>query len=372
VKNDVLLVTASLEHRSGTDVATRDLASALLRAGWRPIVFASRSGAVAEEIRRATIPVIDDLATLHTKPALIHGNHGFELVAAMMRWPDVPALFVCHDALAWHSVPPSLSRVRRVVAVDENCRDRVVLEHGIPPDRVHVLTNAVDLQRFAPRAPLPPKPKRALVFSNVAREATFVAPIREACVARGIDLDVAGRGAGRIIDNPEKILADYDLVFAKARCALEALAVGCGVVVCDERGLATYVDSFSVEHMRRLNFGARTLQRPITATLVGEEIDRYDAADAAKTCEIIRASAGVDLLARQFIDLYDEVIAEGGVVDRDQESIEVSNYMQRIAAMIFRSGDIATPSASARIVQRLARSRRLAPLLHRLYRVLEY
>jgi len=210
------------------------------------------------------------------------------------------------------------------------------------------------------------------VAPSTAREATFVAPIREACAARDIDLDVVGRGAGRIIDNPEKILADYDLVFAKARCALEALAVGCGVVVCDERGLATYVDSFSLEHMRRLNFGARTLQRPVTATLVGEEIDRYDAADAAKTCEIIRASAGVDLLARQFIDLYDEVIAEGGVVDRDEESIELSNYMQRIAAMIFRSGDIATPSASARIVQRLARSRRLAPLLHRLYRVLEY
>src|SRR5205085_6657577 len=116
---------------------------------------------IAEQIRLATIPVITDLAALKETPEVIHGNHVLETLAAMLRWPDVPAVFVCHDALAWHSAPPPLARIRRVVAVDDNCRDRVVLEHGIESQRVRVLMNGVDLRRFARRDALPAKPKRA-------------------------------------------------------------------------------------------------------------------------------------------------------------------------------------------------------------------
>ena len=366
----VVIATHLMSSRSGTETYTRDLALALLRNDWRVVVYTSRLGAIAEELRRATIPVVDDLDRIPERPDVIHGNHGMELVAAMLRWPDVPALFVTHDALAWHSVPPVVDRIGYYVAVDDNCRDRIIWEHGVDAARVRLLANAVDLARFTPRPPLPPAPTRALVFSNNARESTFVPAIRAACAARGIALDVAGLGADAVSDAPEALLPRYDLVFAKGRCALEAMAAGNAVILCDERGLGTLVGSSDVEHLRRMNFGMRTLQRPIDSDSVGGEIDRYDAADAARVRDTIRAAAGADLLALQLIDLYDELRRRETTIDRDDESRALSRYMTKLVQRILQQADAAASSPSARLLQRVVRSRRLAPAIHRLYRLL--
>lgn len=363
----VLLATGSVTGRSGTDLYTRDLALALLRQNWRPVIYAPAQGALADELRRATIPVVRDLDDVSFTPDVIHGHHGFELVSAMLRFPDAPAVFVAHDALTWHSVPPRLARIRAYVAVDANCYDRIVYEHGVPPERTRILANAVDLARFARREPLPAKPRRALVFSNAAREYTFVAPIREACAERGIHVDVAGEGSGNAVDQPEAVLPQYDVVFAKARCALEAMATGNAVVLCDAKGMATLVSSDSVEHLRRMNFGARTLQRPVTARAVGEELDRYDAADAARVTDTIRAAAGVDLLAQQFVALYDDVLAEPVVADAAAEAREVSRYMNRVSLHINAQLAALRPAAHG-VRKRILENRTLAPLLRLVYR----
>src|SRR5205085_262904 len=176
----------------------------------------------------------------------------------------------------WHSIPPVGPRIRMYVAVDRNCRDRMMFEHAVAEESIHVLTNAVELRRFARRSPLPRKPRRALVFSNSAADQPWVESIRNACESRGIALDIGGSASGRAIDHPEDVLPSYDLVFAKARCAIEALAIGASVIVCDAQGLAGLVTTSMLEAMRQLNFGARTLRRAITADSIGAEIDCYD------------------------------------------------------------------------------------------------
>src|SRR5258708_25208882 len=286
----VLTARFDLAARTGTAVYTRDLALALLRRGHLPIVYASQTGPLAEELRHATIPVVTDLDDGAAPPDVIHGHHQLETLTALTRFPRVPALFVCHDGLTWHSIPPIGPRIGLYVAVDRNCRDRMVFEHGIPEQSIHVLTNPVDLQRFGRRSSLPPKPRRALVFSNSAEEETWVKPIRGACESRGITLEIGG-SAGRPIDRPEDVLPRYDLVFAKARCAIEALAAGAAVIVCDAQGLAGLVTTDSLAAMRQLNFGARTLRRPVTTTDLGTELHRYDPADPAAVCAPLRPSA---------------------------------------------------------------------------------
>ena len=328
----VLITTISLAAGTGTAVYTRDLALALLRRGHLPIVHASQSGPLAEELRHATIPVVADLDDMAAPPDIIHGHHQFETLTALTRFPRIPALFVCHDARTWHSIPPVGPRIGMYVAVDRNCRDRMVFEHGIPEQSIHLLTNPVDLQRFARRSSLPPKPGRALVFSNNAGDETWVEPIRAACRSRGIALEIGG--GGRPIDRPEEVLPRYDLVFAKARCAIEALAAGCAVIVCDALGLAGLVTTTSVEAMRQLNFGARTLRRAIDAAAIGGEIDRYDPADAAAVCDRIRRSADSDLVADQFIALYDELCARPPADDGD-ELLAVSRSLSRMAAQLY-------------------------------------
>ena len=60
------------------------------------------------------------------------------------------------------------------------------------------------------------------------------------------------------------MLGQYDIVFAKARCALEALAVGNAVVLCDTVGVGPMVTTGEVDRLRRLNFGVRALREATT------------------------------------------------------------------------------------------------------------
>lgn len=359
----VLIATISVQSASGTDLYTRDLALGLLRRGWLPIVYASMMGSIGEELRRATIPVVDDLAAIATPPDLIHGHQLLETAAALMRFQNVPALFVCHGALAWNAIPPATPRVGAYVAVDRNCRDRMVFEYGIPAERIRILTNAVDLQRLPRRAPLPPRPQRALVFSNTAAENTWVPPIRAACEQRGIALDLAGAASRRGTADAEDVLPRYDLVFGKARCALEALATGNAVITCDHAGLGGLITSRSLDEMRALNFGMRTLQRAITAEAVGAEIDRYDAADAARVTDRIRATADLELLVDQYVDLYEELLATPVATDNGELALSIA----RVARPIYQA---AVPRSSA-LRARLRNSRALgwpARMLWRLFK----
>jgi hypothetical protein len=288
---------------------------------------------MASEIRNATVPVIDDLNALAVEPDVIHGHHHLELMTALLQFPRVPAVFVCHDRLAWHDVPPHFPRILRYVAVDDNCRDRLISESGVSVERVRVLLNAVDLERFLPRGPLPARPRKALVFSNLASEQTYLQTIRQACSRSGISVDVIGQASGHPCARPEEVLGRYDLVFAKARCALEALAVGTAVILCDLAGVGPLVQTTRVDQLRRLNLGRRTLTEPVRVEVILREIARYDARDAEAVSRRIRTSAGLDQAVDDLLALYREVVAEQrslGPWAPDVELRAVATYLRRV------------------------------------------
>lgn len=306
----VLLTNRSLEQRAGSELYLAELATRLLARGHSPVVFSPRPGRVAVALRKATIPVVDDLAAIGEPPDLIHGQHHLAAMMALLHFPGVPALFVCHGWQPWEESPPRSPRILRYVAVDFTTRERLVSESGIPPERVEVVLNFVDLDRFRPRPPLPERPRRALVLSNQASEQTFLPAIREACERFGIAVDVAGVASGNALERPEERLPDYDLVFAKARAAMEALAVGAAVVLCDQAGAGPLVTSADLDGLRRLNFGLRTLRDPVTADVLAAQIDRYDPADAAEVSRRLRATVGIETAVDRMIEIYAAVLAE--------------------------------------------------------------
>lgn len=327
----VLFTNLTLASRTGTELYIREAALGLLRRGHSPIVFTPDPGEVAAEIRAATVPVVDDLSRIGVPPDVIHGHHHQQTMAALLRFPGVPAVFVAHDWSAWHDAPPVFPRILRYVAVDGTNRDRLVLENAIPEDRVRVLLNWVDLDRFRPRDPLPERPRRALVFSNYARGDTHLPAVQEACRRAGLELDVVGSGVGRSLQAPESVLGEYDLVFAKGRAALEALAVGAAVVLCDVRGLGPMVTSADLDALRWLNLGVRTLRDPITPDLLLREIGRYDPSDAAEVSRRVRETAGLEPALDRLTGLYEEVIAESerlGPPDPEAESRAAAAYLQ--------------------------------------------
>jgi hypothetical protein len=263
----------------------------------------------------------------------------------------VPGIFATHDWTVWHDAPPLFPRIRRYVAVDWTNRDRVLFEHGIAEERVRVLPNWVDLGRFPPRGPLPERPGRALVFSNYARGDTHLPAIQEACRRAGLSLDVVGSGVGRSLASPGEVIAGYDLVFAKAKSALEALAVGAAVVLCDYRGLGQMVTSAELDALRRLNLGLRTLHRPLVPELILREIQRYDARDAAAGWRRGPGGAGREAGLDRLVALYEEVIAEHereGPADPAEESRAAAVYLRDWAGWTPRLKNVAADLRAAR------------------------
>jgi hypothetical protein len=158
--------------------------------------------------------------------------------------------------------------------------------------------------------------------------------VRAACAQAGIALDVAGGRSGNVLERPEEALGRYDLVFAKARAALEAMAVGCAVVLCDLKGAGPMVTTENLDRLRPLNFGMRTLRQAPTAQWLAREIARYDPADAAEVSRRIRASAGSDALVDDLVALYEDVISEHAAsppADAAAEGLAAAAYLGTLA-----------------------------------------
>lgn len=314
----VLITNHMMSRRTGTELFARELALDLLRRGHTPVVYSNELGEMASSLRAATVPVTDDLNTLATPPDIIHGQHHVETMTALLHFRQTPALFYCHGWLPFEERPPRHPRIYRHVAADDTCRDRLLWEGGVPEERARVVLNAVDLERFRPRAPLPSKPRRALVFSNHGLR--HAGAVREACERAGVELDLAGADSGSVASEPEKILGRYDLVFAKGRSALEALAVGSAVVLCDAVGSGPMVTSSEVARLRRQNFGVRALRNEVRADALAREIARYDARDAAEVSRIVRADADQTRAFDEIVSLYREVIEEHRATPRDEDA----------------------------------------------------
>jgi hypothetical protein len=313
---DILITNMCLNGRTGTEAFVRDHALGLLRIGHRPMVYAPVvGGSVTTELSAAGIPVVTDLAALPRAPQVIHAHHTQPARAACAAFPDVPAIYVVRDALAWHDKVPVLPQIRRYVCVDEGGLARLYTEQ-IPDPLIRVIPNTVDLTIFLPRLPLPERPQRALVLSNYASEDTFLRPIREACASLGVPLDVAGAQMNTQTDTPEKLLPGYDIVFASGRAALEAAAVGAAVVLVDMAGVGGMLTSENLEMRLRWNLSGSVLLLPHEAGVLKREIEQYDGSDARAVSQVVRARRSLDDSLRAYIALYSEVKTEAPVNTR--------------------------------------------------------
>jgi hypothetical protein len=305
----ILLTNIWLDTRAGSETVTRDLAFGLLRRGHRPIVYSPTLGAAAQDIMTRGVPVVDDLRQIGEAPDLIHAHHSIPCGEALVRFPRVPAVLMCHAFDFWIEAPVRFPQIAAYLAVDEACRDRLVHKEGIDPAQVVMLPNAVDLSRIPPRAAAAAAASERLVQAAAFGKAAMVPEIRAACAQAGLDFTVLGEPAGTTLANPEHDLVQFDLVFATARSALEALCCGCAVIICDHRGMAGLVTTQNFEALRTRNFGLRSLGERITVQRLVDEIARYDPADAATVSQQARDAADLEKHLDRVESLYADVLS---------------------------------------------------------------
>lgn len=361
-----------MEGPAGGSLYVRDFALELARQGHEPVVYCRRLGHPAEELRSKGILVLDSIERL-ARPDIIHGNSPIETVAAMLQFSDTPAIFVCHgwgpDAIA-----PRIHGIMRYLAVSEHARDALLSCYGVPPELVLMHQNPVDLGRFPRRGPLPAVPQKALVFSNTLTECDFLPVIRAACSEMGISLDAIGSGVGRISPHPERILLNYDVVFAKGRAALEAMATGCAVILADLSGFGELVTTENYDLLRLKNFGLRALRLPATKETIRTQLRRYDPAEAASVTERVRAREGLTFATQALVEIYHAAIEEHRrtpPASWHRLRTEVARFLDQIAptSNTFYVAEHVEPwrrrAAQAEIrLRRLAETLGLQPLAH--------
>ena len=333
----VLVTNNALGERAGTETYVLDLVRGLRARGDDVACYAGRLGAVADQLAAEGVPVVDDLSRAPFTPDVIHGHHHVETMTALARFGATPALYVCHGAVPWEEMPPRHPRILRHVAVCEPTRERCVAEAGVPPERVRVVPNFVDLDRFLPRGPLPERPRRALVWSNYASASTHLPAVEAACRRAHVELDARGIGVGDPCSAPQDLLPDYDVVFAKGRAALEAAVVGCAVVLCDAGGLGPLLAPDDLPRVRALNLGFRTLTDPLEPAGIAARLEAYDPAVAAEVTRRLRATAGaapaVDALRALHGEVVEEFAAAGGRPDPAAERVAVADYVRRLGEL---------------------------------------
>ena len=347
----VLLTNVRLEQRAGSELYLLDVARWLREQGHQPVAYSARIGPLGDAFRAESIPVISDPGRLGEPPHLIHGQHHLSTMAALGSFPLTPAISLCHGWTPWEETPVQHPAIRRYVAVSVLTRERLIAENGIPTQKVRLVPNFVDLERFPSREPLPQRPTRALAFSNHARAGGWFEAVRTACEARGITLEAAGRDSGRPLDDPGTVLHDYDLVFAKGRSAIEAMAVGAAVIICDLEGCGPLVGPEEYDRAQRANFGHLVMRQSHHSTYLGEQIDRYDAGAAAAVSDLVRSSLARDRVLPRLLQVYEEAISD---LETHPHTLEESRQAeQRYLQWIDRN----YPVADLEIVSTLQRDR---------------
>lgn len=327
-----MFTNSSLEQRTGSELYLLDLAGELLRRGHEPVCYSPVLGELALELTALGVPVVDQLQDLRSVPDVIHGQHHMETLAALLYFPQVPAIGFCHGWLPWQEAPLKFPRIYGYAVVSKMGRERIVNRHGVEPERVRLIPNFFDERRFdRRRSPPPPSgPKRALAYGNYF--SPECEPVRTACKEAGIELTVAGMGAMRRVGNPEQLLPRFDLVFAMGRSAIEAMACGCAVIVCGAKGVGPMVDSRNFDWLRDYNFAMRALTEPLTAARVREQIRRYDAADTALVTDRIWCEATLSRAADRIVALYEEAIRWGRerrTVNEREEVLAAAAYLRQ-------------------------------------------
>lgn len=315
----VLLVTIKLDRRTGTEIVCAETAHGLRKRQHDVSIYVQQDGATADSLRADGFEVVTELTALGSVPEVIQANQTYPLLEVVARFPDIPAISICHDATVWFNEPIDLPSIRRHVAVDFACRDRIANRLPHLADRIEILHNAVDLDAFRPRDPLPDRPKRALILAKSTTG--YLDAVRAACAQCGVELTIAGAVAGNELSDLPAQFREHDLVFASARAALEAMASGCAVVVLDGRGFAGLATSDVVSDWRQNNFGARLLSQTASVELILAAIDRYDPADAQRVSSFIREHSSLERYLDRLEIMHRDVIAGGAAQPVDCDDL---------------------------------------------------
>lgn len=307
---NVLITNIVIAEYTGTETYVKELAIELMNRGYSVEIFTLVKGVLAKELIEKGINVTSNLKQLKLIPDIIHAHHNIPALRVLSVFKFTPVVYFIHDRTSVFDNPFQHKNILKYVAVDYNCKERYYLENGFKEEDVEVVYNWANTNRFRLKQKINSHPKKALVFSNYLSENNIYPEIKEACVELGIELEIIGSSSGNPCLKPEEILQKYDLVFAKAKAAIEAMATGAAVIVCDYRGLGGMVTSSNMKHFRDFNFGMKLMTNTPTKNHLIGEINKYDSSEIIKVSEYIIKESDFLSIVTRLEQIYSELILD--------------------------------------------------------------
>jgi hypothetical protein len=298
-----------------------------------------------------------------------------QLVETMLRYRETPAVYMCHDGTCWNARAPLFSRIQSYLAVDWNCRERVSRETGFLLEEIPVVSNTVDLAVFSPRTALPARPRRILIFGRETHSITYLRSVKAACALVGLKPDVISEGVRAWTDQPATVLAQYDIVVAKARCALEALAVGCHVILCSSSGLGPGITMENFETLYRWNLGTRLLTEPASPAAIRQRMESYSPLRTLALRDRVRSTCGVEHSADQLLRIYTKAMARFQERPRPttgEELASLNRYFLSLEQELHQFDSRVIQAHYRGIARRLMRHLRTRPRLRRFLKKIWY
>jgi hypothetical protein len=298
----ILIVQGKVSDFAGGELYTFEIAKKLFQRGHHVFIYTQEIGLLGNNLEKIGVKLFTQLDKI-PQPDIIHGHQLMRTAEVLDFFPTTASIFVCHNNTGNVTLPPNSKRIVQVFGVSQLCVERL-RNYGIEESRLDLLENFVDTNRFQQRPALPQIPTQAAVFSNYATWDGYLPAIKAACEAEGISLEVLGSGVGNNHPQPELVLPHFDLVFAKARAALEAMAIGNAVILCDFAGLGEMVTSQNYDRLKPLNFGFSALAQPHDVEIIRTEIRKYNPLESAKVTDRIRRESTLEAYIIRLEEIY--------------------------------------------------------------------
>jgi hypothetical protein len=218
----IVIGHTSFDGFGGTETYMLTIARSLQALGHEVTIYgAEKLGPIAEEARSASVSVIGALEDLPPECDAAIANDSSSAVEFAARYPNAARAMVAHSDFFQLQSPPQSGQICDVLIAMNDRVARHIESLGFH-DPVERLTQPVDTVRFGTLGGSPTKARRALVLGNyVASDAAK--SIKAACAAADIEAVFAG-SQSEFTHEPERAIADADLVIGLGRCIVEAMS----------------------------------------------------------------------------------------------------------------------------------------------------
>jgi len=306
----ILITNHHLKNKEGSELFTLNLVIELKKKGHQVMVFSPILGEISEEISKMGVFVTNDILSIEKeKIDIIHAQHNTTAILARSIFPNTPMIFMAHGVLPELEQAPSIDlNISKYIAVSEEVAENLKSKNQIPKEKIEIIRNFVDTEKFRSKNNVNEKLRNLLVISN-----HYVQEVKEIVekVAKELDLRVEHIGLPEnSVTNVENYINNSDMVITLGRGALEAMSCERNLIVYDMHGGDGFVNEENFFEIRKNNFSGRKYKKQYSVESFRNELLKYNPKLGKKLRDIVIKENSREVFVDKLENIYKKCINE--------------------------------------------------------------